>query len=292
MENRNSDETRRNVLIIADMEGVMGIADKNLQDSSSEAWKTYGRLLFTREINAAAAAVLSVGAEKVFLCDAHDSGQNSDENLLNPAVTKLPYHSCNTSLHGLELVKEIYQKRDIGAVVLLGYHTMAGDKTGYLHHSVDANRNKRIKINGREVGEIALIAGIAGYFDVPVVALSGDVAATREALGFLPGIEIAPTKEKLTDGRMALLDLVAAETLIFNAARLGFMKRHEHAPLSFGTHVVFEYELANEKLIENVPLPAGVHRTGTVLSWEHHDFMIAWNTFWTIYIATMGGKSV
>jgi D-amino peptidase len=287
----SSDKSLKNVLIIADMEGMMGIADKSLQNSSKEEWKSYGRSLFTREVNAAAAGVVAAGADKIFLCDAHDSGHNSDETILSPSVTLLPPHSCNSNLHGLELVKEIYKEKDIGAVVLLGYHAMAGVMEGFLSHSVDANRNKRIKINGREVGEIALIAGIAGYFGIPTVALSGDVAATKEALSFLSEIEIAPTKEKLSDGRVALLDLAEAEALIFNAAKTGFMSRHRHVPLSFGEDNRFEYELASEKLLQNVSIPVGVHREGAVLSWRHCNFIAAWDTFWTIYIATMGGKN-
>jgi D-amino peptidase len=54
----------------------------------------------------------------------------------------------------------------------------------------------RISVNGQELGEIGLMAAIAGCYSVPIVFVSGDRAATAEAHGLLgDSVELVAVKD-------------------------------------------------------------------------------------------------
>lgn len=279
--------SRDNVLIIADMEGVMGLFDMKLQNGNSEEWAVYGRKLLTREVNAAAAGAIAGGARKIFLCDAHNSGKNTDDMLLMPIINKLLPHSCNSNMHTKEITQSIYRDNEIGAVVLIGYHPMASDTSGFAAHSVDGHKNKKIQINDEEVGEIALISALAGYFDIPVIAITGDRNAVQEAKKIIPSIMGVATKEKMMNGSVALRNLDECELDIFKAVRKGFKLRKKIMPYRFTAPIKFLYELNEIKNIEKLELPKGVTRKKFKLSWREDDYLLAWDKFWTIYMRLM-----
>lgn len=269
------------------MEGTMGIADMRLQNGSSEEWEVYGRKLLTKEINSAAAGAIAAGAKKIYLCDAHNSGKNTDDKYLMHIVNKLLPHSCNSNMHTLDTVKDIYQNYDIGAVVLIGFHPMESNKIGFASHTVDGGKNKKVTINSTEVGEIAMIAGVAGYFNIPTIAISGDTEAIKEAKKFIKGIHGIATKEKLKDGRVALRNLGECEMEIFKSVKTSFSNRKKIKPLTFQTPLQFEYILKKTKNISKLKLPKGVKRTGLKMKWSDSDYLAAWDKFWSIYMNLM-----
>ena len=277
----------KNLLIIADMEGTMGIADKTLFDGDSEVWSSYGRRLLTEEVNMAAIGGIKAGAEKIYFCDAHNSGRNTDERFLKHFVIKLPPHSCNSNMHGLDTVKSIYQTYGIAAVAMVGYHAMVANIKGFAPHSVDGYRFKSFKINDKDVGEIALIAGVAGYFDIPVVAVSGDKEAAEEAKNFLKGVYTAGTKEKLPDGRVALQKLDDAGVAVFKAVYDGFKNRDKIVPLKLKAPFRFELEVKDQKNIAKLAIPSKIKKEGLKFSWTDQDYLFAWNTFWSFYLDMM-----
>ena len=140
----------RGVLIVADMEGVTGIADPDLFDGSSPAWRAYGRRLLTSDINAAAEGARQGGAQRVFVCDAHNLGNNIHTATLAAGITGLPPYSAATNLRGLPLVHRIYERSGIEAVILVGYHAMAGGG-GYEPHTCMPDVVEDVRINGQSV---------------------------------------------------------------------------------------------------------------------------------------------
>jgi D-amino peptidase len=79
-------------------------------------------------------------------------------------------------------------------------------------------------LNGKPVGEIDVIAAMAGHFGTPVIMLSGDKAAADELREIVPGAEMAVVKEGL--GRYACISLSAqsARDLIRGAAERSVKK--------------------------------------------------------------------
>jgi D-amino peptidase len=79
--------------------------------------------------------------------------------------------------------------------MLVGYHAMSGTPRAVLDHTQSSTAWRRYFLNGIEMGEIGQMAAIAGHFNVPVVCVTGDLAATMEAKAFLGDIETVAVKE-------------------------------------------------------------------------------------------------
>jgi len=80
------------------------------------------------------------------------------------------------------------------AALMVGYHAMEGTPRGVLAHTYSPLAYRWIKVDGRQVGEIALDAAVAGEMGVPVVFVASDEAGCAEARQFLPWVEVVATK--------------------------------------------------------------------------------------------------
>ncbi len=67
---------------------------------------------------------------------------------------------------------------------MLGFHAMMGTPDGVLNHTQSSKTENRYWYNGVESGELAQFGAIAGYFGVPVIMVTGDVATCREGRKF------------------------------------------------------------------------------------------------------------
>ena len=74
-------------------------------------------------------------------------------------------------------------------------------------HSYSSLGIQNMLLNGRPVGEIDVIAAMAGHFGTPVIMLSGDKAAADELHEIVPAAETAVVKEGI--GRYTCLTLSA-----------------------------------------------------------------------------------
>jgi D-aminopeptidase len=92
--------------------------------------------------------------------------------------------------------------------------------------------------NGEQVGEIGMTAAHAAVLGIPLVFVSGDRAAIREARSLIPNIEIVITREPLFSHAAGLFDHVPAlslapaksRELIRAGARRAIERRGEISP--------------------------------------------------------------
>ncbi len=197
------------IYILADMEGISGIRDPGQVLPDSREYE-HGRKLLIAEINAAVKAAFEGGATEVVVNDAHWKGlqirmDQMDERAIyetNTAGRLMP--SLDASFRG---------------VILLGHHAKAGTMNAFLDHTMSPDEWFSFSINGKEVGEIGLEAAYAGHFNVPVIAISGDEAACKEAQELLEDIECAVTKWGLGRHRARCLPTSQAHGLINAAIR-------------------------------------------------------------------------
>jgi D-amino peptidase len=194
------------IFVMTDLEGVSGVC-RFIQTREDGPRYDEARELLTRDIVACVDGLVEAGADDLLVRDGHGRPYNLVPELLHPAaryiVGQWPDRTSAEVWDGLD------------AVILLGYHAMAGTEDGVLYHTQSSRAEKKYWYNDRECGEIAQMALIAGHYDVPIVLVTGDDAACREARDFLgESIGTVSTKTGLgREGAILLAPAVARERI-------------------------------------------------------------------------------
>jgi len=254
----------KTVFIITDAEGVAGICrQEQVEPQNPEL-----RQLLTGEVNAAVEGFLAGGADEVIVWDGHDGSQTLSLETLHPQA-KLMQGGLSV---GMTL------ERHYAAVAFVGQHSLAGVQAGIMAHSYSSLGIQNIRLNGKPVGEIETRAALAGWYNTPVIFLSGDQAAARELLQIIPAAETAAVKEGL--GRYTCLSLSAqaARDLIRDQATRAMQKLGQIRPYRIEGPVTIEYEYTTRN---SLPADAAL-RPGTqvvddrTIRYQGKDFWEAW----------------
>lgn len=163
------------------MEGVSGCTGGGYGFKlSPETSARYHRLMMG-EINAVVEGCVQSEAEEIIVGEAH----SVDLENLHPEAKLargIPWHECS-------------ELRKFDAVLFVGQHARTNLADAVRSHTGSSRSIIGFWINGREAGELAYIGGLFGEKNVPVIFLSGDDAACREAEGWVPGIAAAAVEE-------------------------------------------------------------------------------------------------
>ena len=174
------------VHMTVDMEGMAGLAHESQADRKGVDYERMRELL-TGEVQAAVEGAKAGGAKEVVICDAHDTGLNLIVEKLDDDVVVI-----EGGAYDLGMMAGI--SKDFDAAFQIGYHSMRDTHAGTIGHTYTYSCSA-LKLNGTRVGESGLSAAIAGDFGVPVVLVSGDLHAVREAEKLIKGVVGVPTKE-------------------------------------------------------------------------------------------------
>ena len=180
------------IYMMTDMEGVSGIrrGDKGYT-SPGTATYPIGQRLLTGDVNAAVEGALLGGAETVIVNDGHGGGCHIlMEDLHSAAELESPISGRRS--HYMPSLDESFD-----AMFIVGAHAMAGTPKAFLDHTQSSASVYNYLVNGKKYGEIGQYALFAGHFGVPVVLVTGDLAATVEARELLGDIETVSVKEGL-----------------------------------------------------------------------------------------------
>jgi D-amino peptidase len=174
------------ILVSADMEGATGVTWSADVVPGTEQWQRFRRM-FTGDVNACAAGLFDGGAEGVLVNEAHSSQRNLLLEDLDERCRML------TGRH-----KPLSMMQGIGGgvdgVVFLGYHAGAGAR-GVLAHTYLENSITGVWLDGRPAGEGGLNAALAAEYGVPVLLVTGDDMACREAEEYAPAAIRVAVKE-------------------------------------------------------------------------------------------------
>jgi len=212
------------VLMMTDLEGVAGVVSFDTQTSPGSPYYEAAKKLLTAEVNAAVEGLLEAGVEEVLVVDGHGPGAIQFEDL----------HPAARLLHGRPLAPWAALARVFGgydACVMVGQHAMAGTPSGSLNHTQNSRSVDSYKLNGRAIGEIAQFGLFCGGLGLPLIFLSGDEDACREARELVPGIETAAVKQGLSRGSAISLAAPAARRRIQAGAKQA-VERQRSAPLA------------------------------------------------------------
>ena len=275
------------VYIVADLEGVSGVSGFDVFScevpGDIERRDRFLRL-WAGEANAAVRGAVSAGASEVVVLDNHSSGESFPMDQLD-APARLIHGKSRPSW--LPMLDESF-----AAVVMVGQHSMVGTAKGHLCHTYSRGRIKRVTIDGRDAGEIAIVAAMASSYGVPAVFVSGDDAAVREADAWLPQAMTVVVKQGLS--RQCCLSIPAAEAcaLVESGVRESLANIAQVSALSLNDPVVLEVEyylryawrVTAKRLLRRWRRPSqrprGVRQRGlakTILSGP--DLASLWNEF-------------
>jgi D-amino peptidase len=256
------------VLIAADMEGISCVTRWEHVDPGHAEYQRF-RSIMTDEVNAAIDGALDGGATSILVTDGHNAGRNV-------LIEKLraPAHLISGSPAPLSMVEGV-QNSDVA--FFIGYHAMAGTAGAILCHTW-TDQVRGVWLNDRAVGEIGLNAAVCGSFNVPIGLVTGDVAATQEALDLLGPIETVAVKRAVS--RMAAECYPIEEN--HRAIRLAATRavRAAHAPWRVDAPITLVVELSRPDQIDRaMRMPGTVRVSGTKLQWTGADMREVYRAF-------------
>jgi len=239
------------IYVSADMEGVSGVVHR---EHTTPVGVDYdlARRLMTAEVNAAVEAAREAGGTEVVVSDSHGGNQfrsilASDIHPEAQLITGGP--RLHGQMEGLD--------GSFAHVVLLGYHVRHG-AFGVLDHTTHGQAISRVTVNGQEMGEIGLNAGLAGHFGVPVGAVTGDDRTIAEARTLLPWIHGAVVKWALGRYSARCLAPAKAHAVIKEAVAAAMRDRASLRPFRVTPPVTIHVRFKDSGTAQKVQTVPGV----------------------------------
>ena len=258
---------KRTIFLITDAEGVGGVCRQEQTDPKDPEM----RQLLTGEINAAVEGFLAGGADEVIVWDGHDGSQTLSTLTIHPKA-KLVMGGLGPSM---------MMERRFSGVAYVGQHSKANIRGGIMAHSYSSLGIQNMLLNTKPVGEIDVIAAMAGHFGTPVIMLSGDQAAANELREIVPQAELAVVKEGVGRYTCVSLSAQSARDLIREAARRSVAKIESIKPYTVPGPVTLQIEYTTRN---SLPIDAE-SRTGAevtddrTIRFRGKDILEAWRLY-------------
>jgi D-amino peptidase len=257
-------QPKKSIFVITDAEGVAGMCrQEQVEPTDAEM-----RQALTGEVNAVVEGFLAGGADEVVIWDGHDGSRSLSALTIHPKAKLVIGGTGPTML----------MERKFSAIAFLGQHAMAGVKNGIMAHSYSSLGIQNMRMNGKLVGEIETRVALAGWFDTPVILLTGDHAAVEELRAIVPQAEFADVKEGLSRYSCITLSAQASRDLIRERAKLAVQKIGQIPPYKITGPVTIEIEYTTRNSLS----PDAGLRPGSevvddrTIRYHGKDFMEAW----------------
>ncbi len=249
----NAQAKKLRIFISADMEGVTGVVTGSQLGPTGFEYARF-REIMTQEVNAAIEAAFAAGAEEIVVADSHGNG----ENLL---IEKLPKNitlvrSWPRPLGMMQGIDETF-----AGAIFIGYHASTTNPEGVRAHTLSSANLADVKLNGVSVPEAGLNAAIAGQYNVPVIMISGDDAAVKEAAALLGDIEGAVVKWNYGFHSARTLMPEAANDLIREKVKKAMSRLKDFKPYKPATPVQLDVRFKNYRPAEVLSYLPIVKRT-------------------------------
>lgn len=265
------------ILIAADMEGISGVVNWDQVNLDHPEYTRF-REIMTEDVNAAVRGAFQGGADEVQVSDGHNKASNIVVEKLD---TRARLNSGSPS--PLSMVQGV--DRDVDGIIFIGYHAKAGTENAVLAHTWSGSV-AGVWVNQRSVGEIGLNTMAAGHFNVPLLMISGDQSACREADELVPGV--VKVIVKLASGRMAANCLTPkmAQTQIANSAEEAvsrLLTGKAPSPYKIESPVTLEVEFFKANMADQASvMPGALRESGRRLSYQAPDALSMYNAFRTL----------
>jgi D-amino peptidase len=233
----------------------------------------------TGDVNAAINGAFEGGADEVVVSDGHWNARNVLIEELDPRA-----RLNSGSPSPFAMLQSIDDRPTPDAVMLVGYHALAGTRKGVMDHTWSDVRVRSVQLNDHLVGEIGLNAALAAAYGVPVIALTGDNHACLEGQELLgPELEIAVVKNATGRYAAQCLPLAEARERICEAAAravLRFREGRAARPWVVAAPVRLVVDFVQTQHCDRAFLMPGSERLdGTRLAYTAPDMIVAHRAF-------------
>lgn len=263
----------KKIYVSVDMEGIGGIVSPNqVMKENGDLYKE-GRQLMAEEVNAVIQGINEAGGLAI-IGDSHG-------NMLNIPIASLKgnFLLCSGSDKMLSMMDGIDDS--FSGVMFVGYHGRFGTPFAVMDHTYSPSILYSLKINGKEVGEAEINAEVAGYYDVPILMLSGDDTTVKQAKESFPTIETVEVKKAL--GRFSAIcepvDIVrqklkdASRKAVENIDKYGYLYK-SNPPIKF------EFVWNSSAMAERATFVPGVVKIDErITTYECGDYIQAFKVF-------------
>ncbi len=268
------------IFISVDMEGIWGVVSSTHINNSTNEYQRM-RKLMTREANVVIDEVFKNGATEVVVNDSHDTMDNLLIEELDPRAQLI-----SGSSKPLSMMQGIDNTFD--GIIFIGYHTRCGTPNGVFNHTYMGSTISRVLINGKEVGEGGINAGVGGYFGVPVLAISGDdllAAQILEEIGSVETIVVKKAANRYVAHNLSYNDLKKTyEEKIRNV----FENIKNYPVIEYTGNIIMDIELVSEVKAENIMLlPQAKRMDNKTIRIESEDYLELFMLFRTCMV--LGG---
>ncbi len=264
------------IYISADMEGVNGVVLKEHVDPAAREYQP-ARQWMTAEVNAAIAGAVAAGATEVVVNDSHS-------NMANLLVDQLHPKAQLVSGPGkpFSMVQDLDDS--CAGAFFTGYHASFGTPQAIHDHIYAYSLIESIHVNGQQVGELGLNAGMAGAYGVPTLLVTGDKALAGEARALMPWVRAVAVKEGR--GRLCARCYPFQETLkaIREEAEQAVRNRKKAKALIFKAPLVLEVRFPKVEMADAAALLPGAERIETkVLRYETAAYPELYRAFLALF---------
>ena len=150
-----------------------------------------------------------------------------------------------------------YLESGIDAALFVGMHAMAGTADGVLNHTVSGVDWQNLWFNGTLVGETGINAALCGTWGCPVLLVTGDRAAAREAKALLgDGLTTVEVKQGLGVKTARLLPPKRARQLVEEGAKRALSDLKAVPPYDPGKPCEIKVEYKNTAPPQKLRIPS------------------------------------
>ena len=250
------------------MEGISGIVHPS-QTGSDPTEYELGRTLMAKDVNAAIEGILDANVSEIVVSDGHGHKRNIRAEDLNENAVLV--RGSPKPLAQMEGINSSFD-----AVILIGYHARRGTKNGIIDHTISGRVIANVLVNGIEMGEMGLNAGIAGYYGVPLIFVSGDLAVTREVQALLPDTLTVAVKEAVSRTAAKCLHPAKARLLIKQGVRTAITKRDQIHPYVISPPIVLTIRFIDSLMADAAEnMPCVERLDGRTIQIQQNDYLRA-----------------
>lgn len=256
------------IYIVADGEGISGVVSSDEMHPTGSRYEEFRRLM-TMDVNAAISGAFEAGAIEVVVNDAHWSMLNIIYEELDPRAEIIRGSNKKMSM--------VEQIDGFDGAFFIGLHAKVGHSHGVANETLVGPEMYEMRMNEKPVGEVELNAAIAGFFDVPVIMVSGDDCLAKEAEDVFEDIETAVVKKSIDRWAARCLSLKNAHNEIKTKAYKAVSRLNDFKPYKILRQTEFEIEWTSTAACKKASLVPGAYvKSPRIIAYKGNNVLDAW----------------